>query len=316
MSVRREPPTAVNFSILVGAASVSLFCLWAAARTQGWLAPLPWAVLFSFSNNTIFSLLHEAEHRLFSRNRKLNDLAGSVAAAFFPTSLTFQRICHLGHHLRNRTDHEVFDLYYPSDNKLLKYAQFYSILLGPYWLSVPTGALLYMIEPRIFRVFKWIHDRAKSTDAAMLLPLINHPLAMRMRGEALFSLGAQLAIVQALHLDWRSYLLCYGLFALNWGSLQYADHFLSTRDIRDGAWNLRVPRALHWIYLNYHLHLAHHQHPDVPWIDLERHVDSGAARPSFGRIYLEMWKGPRPASAGPPRFLDEELKRVIERQGA
>ena len=65
-------------------------------------------------------------------------------------------------------------------------------------------------------------------------------------------------------------------------------------DVRDGAWNLRVNRVVQYIFLNYHHHRAHHQHPDVPWIHLGKFVDFTAPRPSFASIYLSMWKGPRP----------------------
>jgi fatty acid desaturase len=45
--------------------------------------------------------------------------------------------------------------------------------------------------------------------------------------------------------------------------------------------------------LNYHLHLAHHDFPRVPWNHLPKYVDPRVPRPSFWRIYFEMWKGPK-----------------------
>ena len=48
------------------------------------------------------------------------------------------------------------------------------------------------------------------------------------------------------------------------------------------------------VFLNYHLHLAHHRHPSVPWIHLPAHVDPAEPRPSFFGIWLSMWGGPRP----------------------
>jgi hypothetical protein len=35
----------------------------------------------------------------------------------FPMPFSMFRLTHQGHHLRNRTDHEMFDLYYPTDSR-------------------------------------------------------------------------------------------------------------------------------------------------------------------------------------------------------
>ena len=43
-------------------------------------------------------------HGHLHANRTVNEWAGRFLAAFFPTGLGFQRVCHLGHHRRNRTD--------------------------------------------------------------------------------------------------------------------------------------------------------------------------------------------------------------------
>jgi fatty acid desaturase len=81
---------------------------------------------------------------------------------------------------------------------------------------------------------------------------------------------------------------------VNWSSLQYTDHAFSKLDVREGAWNLRVNRVTQALFLNYHHHLAHHRHPQVPWLHLGAFVDPSEERPSFWRIYGQMWRGPRP----------------------
>ena len=83
----------------------------------------------------------------------------------------------------------------------------------------------------------------------------------------------QVAIFLLLNLNFASWLLCYWSFAVLWGSLQYADHAWSIRDIRNGAWNLKVNSVIHWVFLHYHHHLAHHQHPYIPWIHLHKFVN-------------------------------------------
>ena len=93
---------------------------------------------------------------------------------------------------------------------------------------------------------------------------------------------------------------CYAAFAINWSSLQYADHAFTVRHVHDGAWNLRVPRPVELLFLHYHHHKAHHQNPQVPWLHLPKYVDFTEPRPSFFGIWLRMWRGPRrwPADGG------------------
>jgi fatty acid desaturase len=256
---------------------------------------------FSFVNNTIFSLLHESVHGIFHRNRHANEWGGRIGAAFFPTALTFQRIFHLRHHRNNRTEVEQFDYLRPTDNRVMKYAQWYAILTGLYWLASPLGMLIYLLWPGAFRV-KWLRAEdsrlAQQTAADAMLEGFDHAPAGRIRLEILFTLLVQAALVWLAQATWQGWLLCYAAFAVNWSSLQYADHAWSELDVREGAWNLRVNKLVQWIFLNYHHHKAHHQHPEVSWLHLSEHVDFTEPRPSFFKIWLSMWRGPRPLPKG------------------
>jgi fatty acid desaturase len=80
---------------------------------------------------------------------------------------------------------------------------------------------------------------------------------------------------------------------VNWSALQYADHAFSPLDPKDDAWNLKVNPVVRALFLNYHHHLAHHNAPQVPWLHLPKLVRPDSAQPSFWRIYLRMWRGPR-----------------------
>ena len=116
----------------------------------------------------------------------------------------------------------------------------------------------------------------------------------RIRLELLFALAMQIALFVLLDLSLTGWLLCYAAFAVNWSSLQYTDHAFSKLDVRDGAWNLRVNPVTRALFLNYHHHLAHHRHPQVPWIRLGDYIDPSEERPSFWSIYWLKWRGPRP----------------------
>lgn len=306
-----KTPTKLNILIQIGASFVSLLSLYEASYQPSWFIKFGFALIFTLSNNTLFSLLHESVHRAYSKNIWINDIAGNLAAFFFPTAMVFQRTCHLGHHLRNRTDHEMFDMYYPEDNKFVKHVQFYSILTGVYWLSIPVGCLMYLIAPSSYSIFVWLNKNHKSTDAAMMIPFLTHPRKTRIRLEMLFTFLFQISVFYLLDLNFSSWLFCYWIFGMNWGGLQYADHAWSERDIRNGAWNLKVPSIIQSIYLNYHLHKVHHQHPHLPWTLLPEYEDPQDVKPSFLRIWLEMWKGPRPANSPAPKPISDEFKKLI-----
>ena len=289
-------PGAVNIALFAISAVGAAFLLWAASRAESWLGLVVGATSFSFVNNTMFSLLHEAVHGQFHPTHWLNDGFGRVAAGFFPTSYSMQRVFHLGHHQRNRSPVEQFDYFHPGDNKFFKYAQWYSILTGLYWCFVPLGCLVYLLAPWILRSRSLRSKESKlaqqSSADAMFSDLDRAPAGW-IRCEIAFGAAFQFGLCYFLDLTWVGWCCCYGAFAFNWSALQYADHAWSALDTRNGAWNLRVNKVVQYLFLNYHHHLAHHQHPEVPWLYLPRYVDFSAERPRFLTVYSSMWRGPR-----------------------
>ncbi len=303
-------PGTLNVAIALCAYAAAAGLLWFASHTQS-----PWqmaaaAIAFSYVGNTIFSLLHESVHGMFHPRRAINDAFGMIGAAFFPTGFLFQRVCHFGHHRRNRTDHELFDCYTPNKSRFQSWFHLYCLLTGWFWLSAPLGCAIYLLTGPYFArpVFKEKIARFYGMEP-MVADLARAP-RWRMRAELAFTLAFQTGLVLALDLGLGGWLACYVAFALNWCSLQYTDHAYTRRDIREGASNLRVNRIVQWIFLNYHHHLAHHRDPTVPWIHLPKLVDYSQPRRSFLRTYARLWLGPRHTSEPPPgpdRRLEREL---------
>jgi fatty acid desaturase len=290
-------PQFLNLLILATAIALAAWMLWLASHAGSapvWIAAV---VIFAMVNNTLFSILHEAVHGVFHKNQAVNDWAGRIAAAFFPSGFTFQRIAHLGHHRRNRTDAELFDYYRPGENRLLKAAQWYGILTGIYWLLPPAASLLFLVMPASLVQWAIAYSQrltfARQTSAEGMLSGYRQAPLGRIKAEVLFTLAVQAALVWGLDLNLWGWAACYAAFGFSWSSLQYTDHAFSERDIYKGAWNLRVNPVIQTIFLNYHHHRAHHCHPTVPWIHLGRYLDE-SYRPTFLEIYWQMWGGPRP----------------------
>lgn len=299
-------PGTLNIALVLAAGGAACGLLWYVAHTDDWIGRVLGAIAFSYVANTIFSLLHEAVHRHFHADATINEAFGILCAAFFPTSLMFQRVVHFGHHRRNRTDWELFEHYQPGVPRYKTLFRLYCLLTGFFWMSAPLGCAIYLFTGPFFYshlfqhvICRWYGFEPMVTDLARVL-------GWRMRGEIVFALLFQALLVMALDLTLLAWCLCYGAFALNWCSLQYADHAWTKRDIVEGASNLRVNRAMQWIFLNYHHHLAHHRHPEVAWIHLPKLVDPSQPRPSFLGTYLRLWRGPTPTAEPAPAPLSAQ----------
>lgn len=312
-AARRSPwpiPARLNIALAVIAWTAAAGFLWLGSHAQTWWHWLLACVGFALVNNTIFALLHEAAHGTFHPNRRLNDTFGRVCAAFFPTGFIIQRACHLGHHRRNRTDAELFD-YCPSGTAMwLCGFRLFCLLGGFYWLSVPLACLLYVVgivRTRLFRekIAEFYGMRPMVEDICQASPRI-------VMTEILVTTAIQLALFLSLDLNWAGWLACYWSFALVWCSVQYSTHAWTPRDIRNGAWNLSVSRLTRALFLNYHYHLAHHQHPAAPWSALHSLIDQTRPRPSWARIYWSLWLGPRRTSEPDPGAPTSDLEQELE----
>lgn len=283
--------------VVVSAAAL----LWVASHTASWVVMILAAIVFSFVANTSYSLMHEAVHKHFHPNATINEWAGRILAGLFPTAFALQRVFHLAHHRNNRTEHERFDYYGPDDNKLLKFAQWYCILTGLYWVISPLACIAYFLFADFIRWKAIFQDKggwfARQTSAQEFLEALETVPVWRGRMDILVSLAVQALLVWGLGLTLGGWAICYAAFAVNWSSLQYTDHAFSDLDRHEGAWNLKVGPLSRLVFLNYHYHLVHHRDPSISWIDLPGNARTSDPSPSFWSIYLQMWRGPRPLPA-------------------
>jgi fatty acid desaturase len=297
------PSGALNLTIAALAVALDATCLSVAAHGGPWVLPVA-ALGFAISNHALFLLMHEAVHGIFHRRRWINECAGSLLAATFPQSFCLQRAFHLSHHRNNRTDREFFDGYHPHDSLFLKRWQWYGILLGEYWLRVPVACLLWLCCPWVLRAAV-LRDRSSravtSFGGGDMLWSLDRVPPWRSRLEIICAIMVQILAWHVLGLTPLAWCACYGAFALNWGAHQYATHAWSVREIRDGAWNLRVHPLLGLLQLNTYDHLVHHRQPRLPWHHLPRFRDPAIPGPTFWRQYLSLWRGPRPAWGESPR---------------
>ncbi len=304
----------LNSTLLVLSLLLSAGSLWAASHLDLAYAALAiW--FFALINNMPFALMHEAVHGNAADSRGVNAVIGTLAGWAFPTSFSMQRIAHLGHHQRNRTDHELYDYYLPDQSPAMRNFWLYAgNLLGLYWWCVVYSNLVYAVAPGIYRSRFFIERIASPLGFGPYVKDLAELPPAQIWVETVLAFAYQLALFFLLDLSLLYYFLCNMAFALHWSVLQYADHAWSARDVKNGAWNLRVLPPSRWLALNYHYHLTHHQQPQLPWYELPRHVNTKTRQPSFWRVYFSLWKGVRPAPPmGAPAdsdFLFPENKSV------
>jgi fatty acid desaturase len=290
-------PDRLNLFLSLAVFAGALTLIWVASAVQSWLAVLGVGILFSYLLLTNYALLHEATHGNLQSNRSRNYWLGFLTGSLFPIPFSMLLITHQGHHLFNRTDSEMFDLYYPHDNLLVKYLRWYGILCGFFWPLIPLGAVLFSICPKPLRdrVFR------KPQSTGYMFSNVERAAVWAVRLELLAMTAFFVALHWALHLQWTHTLVLYACFSVNWSTRQYVGHAFSKREIIDGAWNLRHNRLMGWILLNGEYDKTHHRRPDVSWIYLPRLTPSDDERPSYFKHYWRQWLGPRPNQEPAPQ---------------
>lgn len=243
--------------------------------------------IFSFLLLTNYALMHESSHHLFHRSQKLNYLFGVLSSSIFPMSFTLFELTHRVHHRGNRTDPELFDYFYPGENRFIKSIQWYGILTGLYYPFVPLGSLIMALIPWIYqtplftrrRTFKVIFREFKGK--ALFL----------VRIEVLFTLLYWVGMYYLLGLNWTTVLIFYGLWGINWSTRQFVAHAWSPRDIADGAIDLKVGKLHGLILLNGSWEHVHHKFTNLSWTELSNPKYHTGIPISYLKQWMSLWKG-------------------------
>lgn len=262
-------------------------------------------LLFGLLFIPIYSIIHEAEHNIAIPNKKLNKLLGIVLSTFFFASFTFIQKAHLNHHKNNRTDCELIDLYYDSRQKWRKFLGFFSVNIGFKWIGLVVSTFLFAFLPHSL-LNKVIQ---KNSTLAELIHGTNSDVYRlpQIRIESFITICYHACLITVLDLHIIPYLLLYLFHGFVWSSQNYVSHAFSPRSIIRGAHNYRMNPIIQLFYLNFNLHLAHHENPTIPWINLPKYIRKGR-RISYLRAYIRLWKGPKLISGEDPL----EYREMVE----
>jgi len=293
-------PSAANVAIIAAQLTGIGACFVAAAQVRQPLWLLLLALGFGILMNSVYSIIHEAEHAMLFPNKTANEIAGTLMALFFPAPFHLLRQGHIGHHLRNRSDDEAFDLYFDGDNALWRWMVWLGILTGLYYVLVVFSNLLAVLAPFIFDRRHFKIDRHVKIDRASsaFLESFNPTYLCWIWIEGAAAIVLHAVIVRQMHIPLLNYLALYGAFGFMWSAMQYVHHYATERHVTRGARNLWIFGPVDAVWLNHNCHRTHHEHPTIPWIHLPQiaAIETPQKCGFLPWAYLKMWMGPRRTS--------------------
>ncbi len=283
-------PERLNLLVISLQLTATFAIFYGASRADTWWELVLLALAFAVVGNSIYSIIHEAEHRMLHRNVVINDALGAFMALFFPAPYHLLRQGHLCHHRANRSDDEAFDLYFEGDSPIVKWLKFYGIITGVYWVMVVLSNIVVLLFP--FLVKRQLYEFDEPF--AKFVEVLNPQYSWLIRVEAFLVLVLHTFIVWALGIPLLNYAIVYFGFGFSWSAMQYVHHFGTERHVTDGTRNLWIFGPVDRLWLHHNWHLTHHKQPTVPWVYLptlgkEQDPDRGF----LPWHYLKMWKGPR-----------------------
>lgn len=290
-------PGRLNLLIAAGQVGALLLIFYGAGIASSPFQVAGLALAMAVVGNSVYSIIHEAEHRMLHPNPRVNDAVGAGMALFFPAPYHLIRHGHLCHHRFNRSDHEAFDLYFEGDKPWVKWLKFYGIITGIYWGTVVLANVAVLICPFLLKRKYLEFDQP----IAEFVDSLDDRQWSLIRFEAVLAILLHSLIVLTFGIPLLTYFLVYFGFGFSWSAMQYVHHFGTERHVLRGTRNLWLAAPVDAVWLHHNWHLTHHQQPTVPWIYLPTLGRQNDPRREFlvGH-YLRMWRG--------PRYTDEHVK--------
>lgn len=284
------------------AVAAAQFAAWAVLieamhRVPPGAAWLALALVFVLMMQGVFSLMHDAIHGHGHPDARVNHAIGWLSGALFGTAYTLFRVNHEGHHVRNRTRAEVAEYVYPDDDRVWKTAKYYFAILGGIWLG--SFLALFVLPCVPYRHVRRMNLSSNSMNGYSLS--FTEYSARDWQVQRVECVGVLAFWIAAIALmDWSLATLAvvYALFAFSWSSLQWIYHLRTPLHPVEGAYNLRAPMLVRWLFLNFNYNLTHHRQPGVPWQRLHARADLRETQPLLAR-WIGVFRPPEPLPADP-----------------
>lgn len=222
-------------------------------------------------SNSLWALIHEAIHGKLAADRRWNHRFGRLLGWGFGSSFAFLRVAHLQHHVHNRGEAEQIEVRVGRRNGPWAWTAFryyfrlcgglyYGEALAPYLAWLPAGKTMARAA----------RPGATHADRVMAKTVEPGPQRREVRVDAVvlcafwtsacFWYGEHFWMLSAF-LKWRAFAISF---------LDYIYHYGGVLNDFYQSFDLRLPRPLAALILNFNYHGLHHREPDVPWDRLPR----------------------------------------------
>ncbi len=221
-------------------------------------------------NNTLWALIHEAIHKIFHPNIKINEFWGRILSIIHGSSFHILRFGHMMHHSFNRKwESEIYDEKKSSWFKNALY--YYFQLLGGLYLIEVLTTFATLLPKTIIIYFINIGAKRESKKEIKNLATIssnyffsnNKIAAMRLDAIAIiifftvsFYLYNQFWYLSALIILTRAMII---------SIFDNAPHYATPYDNSVAAKELKTSNLISKIILNLNFHRTHHLYPTVTW---------------------------------------------------
>jgi fatty acid desaturase len=253
-------------------------------------------------HNPLWSLIHETVHGAFHPDAGVNTRVGRALALWFGSPWRILAIGHLLHHRHNRTPLDRVEVYVPAQcSKLRAALGYYPQLMFGLYLSQVASPLAFVLPrtllERAHRRFLAANSYSGQAAAALLEPAA----IAEVRRDGALIWGLFLASAWLYGLQAWMLLAFLSTRAVCISFLDYVYHYGTPLGERMHAYNLRLPRVLAALLLNFNCHGEHHRNPRLPWAAL-RAAFAASGRDwdtTYGRAALRQLRGPIAISALP-----------------
>ncbi len=255
------------------------------------LPPLAAIILIPL-NTPLWSLIHEAIHKNFNSNRRINELAGRVMSVLFGAAFGVLRFGHLMHHQYNR-DWESEHYTRGEHNKIIAWIKHYFTMLGGLYLTEILMSLLITIFP--LTIVRKIARHIFSDDRhyeAVLNSILKPANVTKIRIDTTLIIlfyGTAIAVasgwVVAITLIGRGVIISIMDNAYHYGTPK--DNSVIAKELETSPWYAKF-------ILNFNHHVTHHNNVSLPWTQLKAEHDAKNIdyTEGLGHAMLAQFKGP------------------------
>lgn len=268
----------------------------------------PWWMLLLapcvLATNSMWFLAHESFHANLHPNARANEELGRLLAVCLGVPFHVVRFGHLQHHRFNGALVDRPDIYDPQKTWApLAWVGYYFQLIGGFYLQEVASFLIFLLPARVIPKAVELgisaHDEASAKIKELAATTFAKPETVRaVRRDGLAVLGLH-GLAFWLYGDWwpvfvtalagRAFLVSFANNLPHYGT--------PNTDVKF-ALNVRLPRWMNALLLNFYCHRVHHTNPRIPWTGLPEGMETLGYEFEVGYLAqgLAQFKGPIPAT--------------------